>query len=156
MRVNVVKKMHVWCYLPIIILTLLLSWECSKNESGGESSEPADTTARVEPTEQIIEKSGTIEEGDLTDPNHMNFPYDAYTFEATTGDKVRVEVTTEAFTPLLKLIEVSTGAVLAEWDSEYPMGDALIYVIAGPDEYEARVYSTNSGTGEYSLKIIVE
>lgn len=145
--------------LKIVLLftaVTMLSLCCSKNDTDQEIREQTETNAVVEITEQVIEKSGSIEEGDQTDPNHMNFPYDAYTFEAATGDKVRVEVTTEAFTALLKLVEVSTGAVLAEWDSEYPMGDALIYVIASKGEYEARVYSTNSGTGEYSVKIVVE
>ncbi|MBN1150281.1 hypothetical protein JXA84_03550 [candidate division WOR-3 bacterium] len=140
----------------LILAISVFSFACSQKETRNETEQPADTTVTVESTEQTIEKTGTIDESDPTDPNHMNFPYDAYTFEAVAGDKVRVEVMTEAFTPLLKLVEVSTGAVLAEWDSEYPTGDALIYVIAGPGEYEARVYSTNSGTGEYSLKIIVE
>ncbi|MBN1619248.1 hypothetical protein JW890_00855 [candidate division WOR-3 bacterium] len=142
-----------------ILLTVLFmfSWGCSKKDTAREVGEQADTTSTVVETGgQTIEKTGTIEEGDLTDPNHSNLPYDAYTFEASLGDKVRVEVETEAFIPLLKLVEVSTGAVLAEWDSEYPMGDALIYVIAGPGEYEARVYAMKTGSGEYSLKIVVE
>lgn len=140
----------------LVLAISVFSFACSQKAERNETQQPTDTTSTVEITEQVIEKSGSIEEGDLTDPNHMNFPYDAYNFEAVVGDKVRIEVTAEAFTALLKLVEVSTGAVLAEWDSEYPTGDALIYVIASNGSYEARVYSTNSGTGEYSVKIVVE
>jgi len=103
----------------------------------------------------LIEKTGTIEPGDSTDPNHGNLAYDAYTFEARPFDLVRAEVLTEEFSPLLKLVEVSTAAVIAEWDAQYPTGDekALVYTIAGPGEYEVRVYAMRNGSGAYSIKI---
>ena len=105
----------------------------------------------------LIEKTGTIEPGDSTDPNHGNLAYDAYKFTAQPLDRVRVEVMTEAFSPLLKLLEVSTGAVIAEWDAQYPTGDekALVYTIAGPGEYEVRVYAMRSGQGAYTVKLTI-
>lgn len=39
---------------------------------------------------------------------------------------VAVEVTAEEFSPLLKLVEVSTGAVIAEWDPEYEAGGGYL------------------------------
>ena len=105
----------------------------------------------------VIEKAGVIEPGDSTDPNHGNLAYDAYKFAARPLDRVRVEVATENFSPLLKLVEVSSGAVIAEWDAQYPTGDekALVYTIAGPGEYEARVYAMRNGKGAYTAKITV-
>ena len=102
---------------------------------------------------QGVEASGVIEASDSRDPNHANRLYDAYVFQADLGERVRIEVSTESFAALLKLVEVSTGAVLAEWDSQYPSGEVLEYVIAASGEYEARVYSNDDGTGEYRLVI---
>lgn len=103
----------------------------------------------------MIEKAGAIESSDTCDPNHNDFAYDTYEFEAETLDRVHVEVTAEGFSPLLKLMEVSTGAVIAEWDPEYGTGDALTYTIAGSGSYEARVYAMEDGTGNYTLTITV-
>jgi len=52
-------------------------------------------------------------------------------------------------------VEVSTGAVIAEWDPVYGTGDALTYTIAGSGSYEARVYAMEDGTGDYTLTITV-
>lgn len=101
----------------------------------------------------VIEERGIIETGDLTDPNHMGFPYDAYGFQARKWDRVTASVVTDEFSPLLKLVEVSTGAPLAEWDSEYPDGDSLSYTIAGPGEYQLRVYAIGGGGGNYIVRI---
>jgi hypothetical protein len=119
-----------------------------KGGAGGGQSESGAT---------LIEKAGVIEAGDRTDANHGNLAYDAYELTARAFDRVRVEVATKEFSPLLKLVEVSTGAVLAEWDAEYPTGDekALVYVIAGPGLYEARVYAMRNGKGAYTAKITV-
>jgi|GEM_PF-791156 len=103
----------------------------------------------------IVEESGTIEAGDTRDPNHAGLPYDAYEFEADLGDEVVIEVSADGFIPLLKLVEVSTGAPLAEWEAEYSDDDALTYTIAGPGTYEARVYALEDGTGSYELTIRV-
>lgn len=108
-----------------------------------------------EETGRVIEKAGEIESGDARDPNHSYFAYDTYEFEAETLDQVCIEVTAEGFTPLLKLVEVSTGAVIAEWDSEYSAGDALNYTIAGSGSYDVRVYAMEDGTGDYTLTITV-
>mgnify|MGYP005621900163 CR=1 FL=1 len=125
----------------------------------GNSSSEKDVGGKREETgsKTVIEKTGTIEPGDRTDPNHGNLAYDAYEFKASPLDKVRAEVETEDFSPLLKLVEVSTGAVIAEWDAQYPMGDekALVYTIAGPGAYEIRVYAMSAGTGSYKVKITV-
>ncbi|MBD3276662.1 MAG: hypothetical protein GF388_00025 [Candidatus Aegiribacteria sp.] len=101
----------------------------------------------------IIESSGAIQSGDSTDPNHANLLFDAVTFQAGSMDTVIVSVDTEAFKPLLKLMENSTGAVLDEWDPEYAAEDALVYTVALEGSYEARVYSMDGGTGEYTLTI---
>ncbi len=116
---------------------------CGGGESAGEEAA------------SVIEKNGAIESSDTCDPNHNDLAYDAYEFEAETFDQVCVEVTTEEFSPLLKLVEVSTGAVIAEWDPEYGTGDALTYTIAGSGSYEARVYAMEDGTGDYTLTITV-
>ncbi|MFH0915046.1 MAG: hypothetical protein V1912_01190 [bacterium] len=114
---------------------------------GGQTG-PEETGGQV-----VVEESGSIDPGDTRDPNHANLPYDAYTFEAKKFDRVRVEVVAEGFTPLLKLVEVSTGADLWEWEEEYSDEDALTYTIAGPGTYEARVYATKDGTGTYQIGV---
>jgi len=101
----------------------------------------------------LVQESGSIEPGDTTDPNHSDLAYDAYEFEAKTLDRVRVEVVTEDFSPLLKLVEVATGAPLWEWDAAYSEEDALTYTIAGPGVYEARVYAMDGGTGDYQITV---
>lgn len=104
---------------------------------------------------RVMEETGVIDSESPVDPNHGNLSYGSLTFGAERWDRVRVEVSTEGFVPLLKLVEVSTGAVLAEWDPEYPEGDALTYTIAGPGEYEARVYGTRGGSGSYTLRLTI-
>lgn len=128
--------------LTAVVLAAVLLAGC-----GGESD--------MEEVSRVIEEAGAIESGDICDPNHNNFAYDAYEFEAETLDQVRVEVSAEGFSPLLKLVEVSTGAVIAEWDSEYETGFALTYTIAGQGSYEARIYAMENGEGHYTLTITV-
>jgi len=137
--------------LLFMVILLVVSPGCSKDSSSNGKKQPQQKNS----TGQMIEKTGVIEEGDSTDPNHSNLPYDAYTFNAQFGDKVAVKVSTKDFIPLLKLVEVSTGAPLVEWDSKYSPGEGLTYTIAGPGEYEVRVYAMKSGTGNYSLQISV-
>ena len=103
----------------------------------------------------VVQENGSIEPGDTTDPNHSGLPYDSYTFEAKTLDHVRIEVVTQDFPPLLKLVDVATGAPLWEWDAAYSDEDALTYTIPGPGTYEARVYAMDSGTGDYQLTVIL-
>lgn len=117
---------------------------------GGDSSEEA----VIAP--QVIEETGSIETGDLRDPKHSDLAYDAFTFEAERYERVRVEVTAQGFVPLLKLVEVSTGAPLAEWEAAYSDSDALEYTIAGAGAYEARVYAIDKGTGTYTVTIQVD
>lgn len=130
-------------YFPAAVLTVIVLAGCGGGEPGGEE------------ITSVIEKTGAIESSDTHDPNHSDLAYDAYQFEADTFNQVRVEVSTERFSPLLKLVEVSTGAVIAEWDPVYGAGDALTYTIAGPGTYEARVYALENGTGDYNLTITV-
>jgi hypothetical protein len=101
----------------------------------------------------VVEESGSIDPGDAQDPNHGDRLYDSYDFEANKYDEVRIEVAAEGFSPLLLLVEVSTDAQLAEWQEEYSDEDALIYMIAGPGSYEARVYSMDGETGPYQIKV---
>jgi len=129
------------------MILLLLAAGCGDGEGGG--SEAAETGG------ETMELAGTIEETDSRDPNHADLPYDSRTFRARAGDTVIITVSTEEFSPLLKLVEVDTGAVLAEWDAEYPTGEALEYRIAASDEYEARVYATGGGGGAYRATIDV-
>ncbi|MFO8182585.1 MAG: hypothetical protein R6U39_00290 [Candidatus Aegiribacteria sp.] len=103
----------------------------------------------------IIEQRGSIGSGDSTDPDHMNLPYDGFTFRAEPLDSVALVVSADGFVPMLKLMEVSTGAVLAEWDSEYADADHLSYITASPGSYEARVYATCGGEGDYTLTISI-
>ena len=130
-------------FLPASILITVMMSGCGGGESDGEK------------IVMVLEKTEAIESSDTRDSNHSDLAYDAYEFEAETLDLVRVEVTTEGFAPLLKLMEVSTGAVIAEWDPEYGTGDALNYTIAGPGNYEARIYAMENGTGDYTLIISV-
>ena len=103
----------------------------------------------------VVEESGSIDAGDTRDPNHSDLAYDAYTLDATRGDVVVVDVAAEGFAPLLKLVEVATGAVLAEWEAAYSDDEALTYTIADPGSYEARVYALEDGTGTYTLSVRV-
>jgi hypothetical protein len=114
--------------------------------------------AVTEPTQGqvVLDTQGSIEAGDTRDPNHSDLAYDAYAFEASTFDQVRMEVVTSDFTPLLKLVEAATGAPLWEWDAQYSDQDALTYTIAGPGTYEARVYSMDGDTGVYHLTVIID
>lgn len=106
-------------------------------------------------TGTVVEEAGSIDAGDARDPNHSDLAFDAYTFDATTGDTVVVDVTADGFVPLLKLMEVATGAALAEWEAAYSDDKALTYVIAGPGTYEARVYALEDGSGTYTLRVRV-
>lgn len=130
-------------FLPAAVLTIIMLLSCGGAESAGDE------------IASVIEKTGAIESSDTRDPNHSDLAYDAYEFEAEAFDQILVEVTTERFSPLLKLVEVSTGAVIAEWDPVYGTGDALTYTIAGAGSYEARVYAMEDGTGDYILSITV-
>ncbi len=127
--------------LPIMILGLFFIVGC-----GGDGADSA---------VNVTDVTGTIEADDMHDPDHGNLAYDSYEFEAGTLDQVRIEVSTESFLPLLELVEVSTGAVIAEWEPEYSSDDALNCTIAGPGSYEARVYAQENGSGAYSLSIAV-
>ena len=126
---------------PVAVLTVLMLVSCGSGEHDGEE------------ITSVMEKTGAIGSGDTRDPNHGDLAYDAYKFEAQTFDLVRLEVAAEGFSPLLKLMEVSTGAVIAEWDPVYGEGDALTYTITGPGSYEARVYAIEDGSGDYTLVI---
>ena len=66
-----------------------------------------------------------------------------------------MNVDAKGFVPLLKLVEVASGAVLAEWEAEYSDDEALTYSIAGPGTYEARVYALENGSGSYTLSVRV-
>lgn len=101
----------------------------------------------------VVDETGSIAAGDSQDPNYGDLPYDAYSFEAKKFDRVRMEVAAEGFTPLLLLVEASSGAQLWEWQGEYSDDDALLYTIAGPGSYEARVYALEGGTGTYQLRV---
>jgi len=103
----------------------------------------------------VLEESGAIEPGDAQDPDHADLPYDMYTFEAKSRDAVVMEVVADGIIPLLKLMEVATGAVLAELEEKYSDEGALTYTIAGPGIYEARVYALEGGSGTYSLVVRV-
>lgn len=103
-----------------------------------------------------ITGAGNIEIGDTADPNHINLRYDAFEFEAERLERVHIEVRTREFIPMLKLIEVETGAVLAEWEAEYSPDKSLNYMIAAPGIYEARIYATEDGVGEYSITISIK
>ena len=130
-------------FLPAAVLTVIMLACCGGGESAGEEAG------------SVIEKTGAIESSDTRDPNQNDLAYDAYEFQAETFDQVYIDVTTERFSPLLKLVEVSTGAVIAEWDPVYGTGDALTYTIAGSGNYEARVYAMEDGTGDYTLTITI-
>ena len=101
----------------------------------------------------VVEETGSIDTGDTRDPDHADLPYDAYTFDAAAGDTAVVTVDANGFVPLLKLVEVASGAVLAEWEAEYSDDEALTYTIAGPGAYEARVYALENGSGSYTLSV---
>ncbi len=103
----------------------------------------------------VVEETGSIESGDTRDPDYNDLQYDAYAFSAETGDVVVIEVTADGFVPLLHLVEVASGADLAEWEAAYSDEDALTYTIAGPGEYEARVYALEGGSGTYTLTVRV-
>ena len=134
----------------VLVLVAVLTG-CTLSATGCAEGVSSDQTGR----QVVVQEGGSIEPGDTTDPNHSDFPYDAYTFQAKRLDRVRVEVVAEDFAPLLKLVEVATGAPLWEWEEAYSDEDALIYTIAGPGTYEARVYATSGGTGTYQITVIL-
>jgi hypothetical protein len=115
---------------------------------GGGESNTSDTV-------NTVVETGAIQADDLRDPNHSDLAYDSYEFEAMAFDTVTVETVSDGFVPLLKLVEVSTGAVIAEWEAEYSPDDNLSYIIAGPGRYEARIYSLDGGMGDYTITITV-
>ena len=138
-----VRAAPIWVFL-LVALAALTPVACGgTSDSAGEGAGA------------LVEQKGSIDADDTRDPDHSDLAYDAYTFEAKSGDEVSVDVTAEGFVPLLKLVEVSTGAVIAEWDAAYPDGAALTSTIAGPGEYEARVYAQEDGTGPYALSVRV-
>ena len=139
-----VRAAPIWVCLLVALSALTLA-------ACGSTSDSAGGSAGV-----LVEQNGSIDAGDTRDSDHSDFAYDAYTFEAKSGDQVSVDVTADGFVPLLKLVEVSTGAVVAEWDAAYPDGAALTSTIAGPGEYEARVYAQEDGTGTYELSVRVK
>lgn len=104
-------------------------------------------------SQEVMEFREEISEDDERDPQHGDLVYDSWEFHASLLDSVALEVETESFQPLLKLVEGSTGAVLAEWDPEYSDACGLEYVIASDGDYMARVYSMDGSTGPYSIRI---
>ena len=102
-----------------------------------------------------LEETGTIEPGDVTDPNHSDLAYDPFEFQVEPLDVVTVGIEADGFNPMLKLVEVSTGAVLAEWDSQYTAEECLTYTIAGAGVCQARVYALEHGTGNYTVSVTV-
>ena len=107
-----------------------------------------------EPLPVTSEMTGILTAESPVDTNHMNFHYAVHTFDAERLDRVTVELVSADFPVLLKLVETETGAPLAEWDQEYSEEASLSYTLAGPGEYQARVYSMD-GFGEYTVKITV-
>ena len=134
-------KRHPLGTLPLVVAAALLSVSCGGSGEAGEEEQ------------RVMEERGAIESGDSRDPDHMDLAYDGYVFQGRQMDVVTIGVETENFTPMLKLMEVSTGAPLAEWDSEYAESPKLTYTLAVSGSYEARVYSTDGGTGEYTLTV---
>lgn len=102
-----------------------------------------------------LETEGTLEAGDPTDPDYGEYRYDQVEFEAEPLDMVRVELAHEGFSPIVALYEASTGAHIAEWDPAYSDEAWLEYRIAGAGTYQARVYSSDGGTGPYTMTITV-
>lgn len=131
-------------FLSAIFAVSLLSIICGCGESNGGKMT------------RVIDESGTITSTDSRDPHHSDLAYDAFEFVAGPFDQVSVEVEAVGFSPLLKLVEVSTGAVLAEWDPEYSADDALNYTIAANGSYEARIYALENGTGNYDIAVILK
>jgi len=105
-----------------------------------------------EPAPVTTGATGVLTAGSPVDANHMNFHYAVHTFHGERWDRVNVELVSAEFPVLLKLVETSTGAPLAEWDQEYSEETSLSYTIAGPGEYQVRVYSME-GFGEYAATI---
>lgn len=150
------------CALPAIVILTVLALSliplggCGGSDGTGNGA--ADGGGAADETgggSLVLEEAGTIEAGDTRDADHAGLPYDAYEFQAEPGDEVTVEVSADGFTPLLKLVEVATGAPLAEWEAEYSDKDALTYTIAGSGTCEARVYALEDGNGSYTLTVHV-
>ena len=142
-QANCSPRVHyILCLLACTIAAACVFAGCGEEASSGDAG-----------AQTVVEESGSIDPGDTEDPNYGGQLYDAYMFEAKQYDRVRVEVTTESFVPLLLLVEVSTGAQLWEWQEEYSDEDALNYTIAGPGSYEARVYALEGGMGPYQIRV---
>ena len=135
----------IWRVLPAMLIYMLVT-SCG----GGESESGMEAVSNV-----VMEETGYLEGSDQRDPDHSDLSFDPFLFEVEAFDKVHIELTAEGFISMLKLVEISTGAVLAEWDSEYADDDMLEYTIAASGAYEARVYSMDGGEGEYAIVITV-
>ena len=103
----------------------------------------------------VLQEEGILTGDEAPDPYHGQLPYDHFRFTASSLDTVSVLVDTDEFVPLLRLMEVATGAVIDEWDAGYSDRDHMEYTIALSGQYEVRVYSTDDGLGEYSLTVTV-
>ena len=130
--------------LPAVFAVFLLPIICGCGEDNGGK------------VTRVIDESGIISSTDLRDPDHSYLAYDAYEFVAGPLDLVSVEIEASGFSPLLKLVEISTGAVLEEWDPQYSSDDALNYTVAVQGSYEARVYALENGTGNYDIAVILK
>ncbi len=139
MRSSVAVLLRAWVLGSVVLCSVFC---------GGEN-QSADNT-------RTMEFSGSLGIDDRTDPDFCGRIYQSYRFSARPMDSVAIIVDEADFDPLLMLKEVSTGAELAQWDPEYSGQPGLTYRIAGPGEYEARIYSRNDSLGSYSVVITVD
>ena len=86
--------------VPALLISVVVV-SCGGGE--GDSENGIDTVSDI-----VIEETGTIQGSDQRDPNHGDLTFDPFFFEAGALDEVHLEVTSETFIPMLKLIEVST------------------------------------------------
>ena len=100
----------------------------------------------------LVQCTGSLDLSDPQDLLHSGLNYDSYIIDTAAMEVVHAEVDADDFSPMLKLIEVSTSAVLAEWDSGFPLSEHMAYTVPVAGQYEIRVYAL-SGTGTYTVRV---
>ena len=108
------------------------------------------------PSTVTSEESGVFTGETPADGNYGGYRYHEYRVTAGALDVVKVSIEAEGFQPILNLYEGSTGAHLAEWDSEYSSAPCLEYRVASPGDYLVRVHDPGDGDGSYTLSITLE
>lgn len=120
------------------------------NTISAESSQPKQAEAA---SDQSDFTQGNLEEGDSVYSN-TNRRFDAYSFAGETGETIRMTVTSEAFVPMISLVDETTGDVIRRETGE--AGTAILtHELPRDGNYTFLVNATDvPGAGRYQFKIV--